>query len=71
MILAPAFEGRKEIWDALRGACFAIDQNDIDLAQSSVYKYLFDCFSKSVPSHRFSYQLCKYFIATWHTAGLL
>ena len=33
--LAPAFEGRKEIWDALRGACFAVEQNDIDLAQSS------------------------------------
>lgn len=33
--LAPAFEGRKEIWDALRGACYAIEQNDIDLAQSS------------------------------------
>ncbi len=35
MLLAPAFEGRKEIWDALRGACYAIEQNDIDLAQSS------------------------------------
>ncbi len=33
--LAPAFDGRKEIWDALRGACYAIEQNDIDLAQSS------------------------------------
>lgn len=33
--LAPAFEGRKEIWDALRGACYAIEQNDFDLAQSS------------------------------------
>lgn len=31
---APAFEGRKEIWDALRGACYAVEQNDIDLAQS-------------------------------------
>jgi hypothetical protein len=35
LLLAPAFEGRKEIWDALRGACYAIEQNDIDLAQSS------------------------------------
>lgn len=35
LFLAPAFEGRKEIWDALRGACYAIEQNDIDLAQSS------------------------------------
>jgi hypothetical protein len=34
-ILAPAFEGRKEIWDALRGACYAIEQNDTNLAQSS------------------------------------
>ena len=34
-VLAPAFEGRKEIWDALRGACYAIEQNDINLAQSS------------------------------------
>jgi len=36
--LAPAFDGRKEIWDALRGACYAIEQNDIDLAQSSKSK---------------------------------
>ncbi len=35
LILAPAFEGRKEIWDALRGACYAIEQNDTNLAQSS------------------------------------
>lgn len=35
LFLAPAFDGRKEIWDALRGACSAIEQNDIDLAQSS------------------------------------
>lgn len=34
-LLAPAFEGRKEIWDALRGTCYAIEQNDVDLAQSS------------------------------------
>jgi hypothetical protein len=34
---APAFDGRKEIWDALRGACYAIEQNDIDLAQSIIH----------------------------------
>lgn len=41
---APAFEGRKEIWDALRGACFAVEQNDIDLAQS-----ILNCANISLP----------------------
>ncbi|UJR22397.1 hypothetical protein I4U23_025458 [Adineta vaga] len=41
---APAFEGRKEIWDALRGACFAVEQNDIDLAQSII-----NCANISLP----------------------
>ncbi|CAF0768225.1 unnamed protein product [Adineta ricciae] len=41
---APAFEGRKEIWDALRGACFAVDQSDIDLAQSII-----NCANISLP----------------------
>ncbi|CAF1217250.1 unnamed protein product [Rotaria sp. Silwood1] len=41
---APAFEGRKEIWDALRGACYAIEQNDIDLAQSII-----NCANISLP----------------------
>jgi hypothetical protein len=40
-ILAPAFEGRKEIWDALRGACYAIEQNDTNLAQSSKSNHFF------------------------------
>ncbi|CAF1563158.1 unnamed protein product [Adineta ricciae] len=41
---APAFDGRKEIWDALRGACYAIEQNDIDLAQSII-----NCANISLP----------------------
>ncbi|CAF2654011.1 unnamed protein product [Rotaria sp. Silwood2] len=41
---APAFEGRKEIWDALRGACYAIEQNDVDLAQSII-----NCANISLP----------------------
>lgn len=41
---APAFEGRKEIWDALRGTCYALEQNDIDLAQS-----ILDCANISLP----------------------
>jgi len=51
---APAFDGRKEIWDALRGACYAIEQNDIDLAQSIIncanislpHGTLFDCYDE-------------------------
>jgi hypothetical protein len=41
---APAFDGRKEIWDALHGACYAIEQNDIDLAQSII-----NCANISLP----------------------
>ncbi|XP_072311819.1 ubiquitin domain-containing protein 1-like [Eucyclogobius newberryi] len=33
---APAFEGRKEIWDALKGATEALENNDHDLAQAFV-----------------------------------
>lgn len=33
---APAFEGRKEIWDALRAAAFAAESNDFELAQAIV-----------------------------------
>uniref|UniRef100_UPI00358FD7C3 ubiquitin domain-containing protein 2 n=1 Tax=Myxine glutinosa TaxID=7769 RepID=UPI00358FD7C3 len=33
---APAFEGRKEIWDALRAASCAFESNDYDLAQAIV-----------------------------------
>ncbi|XP_063290265.1 ubiquitin domain-containing protein 1 [Pelobates fuscus] len=33
---APAFEGRKEIWDALKAAAYAVEANDHDLAQAIV-----------------------------------
>jgi len=33
---APAFEGRKEIWDALKAAALALEQNDHALAQAIV-----------------------------------
>lgn len=33
---APAFEGRKEIWDALKAAAYAIECNDLELAQAIV-----------------------------------
>ncbi|XP_038600005.1 ubiquitin domain-containing protein 1 [Tachyglossus aculeatus] len=31
---APAFEGRKEIWDALKAAAYAVEANDHELAQA-------------------------------------
>lgn len=31
---APAFEGRKEIWDALKAAANACENRDFDLAQA-------------------------------------
>lgn len=31
---APAFEGRKEIWDALKAAAVALECNDHELAQA-------------------------------------
>ncbi|KAM5141511.1 ubiquitin domain-containing protein 1 [Mantella aurantiaca] len=33
---APAFEGRKEIWDALKAAAYAVEANDHELAQAIV-----------------------------------
>lgn len=33
---APAFEGRKEIWDALKAAAVAVECNDHELAQAIV-----------------------------------
>ena len=42
---APAFDGRKEIWDALRAACNAIEQDDFELAQAII-----DGASITVPS---------------------
>lgn len=32
----PAFEGRREIWDALHAACTACETNDLTLAQAIV-----------------------------------
>jgi hypothetical protein len=49
---APAFEGRKEIWDALRAATAAAESTDFQLAQAILDganisvpngKYIFDC----------------------------
>lgn len=42
---APAFEGRKEIWDALRAAAVAAEQMDYELAQA-----ILDGASVSVPN---------------------
>lgn len=33
---APAFEGRKEIWDALKAAAYAAETNDYVLAQAII-----------------------------------
>lgn len=33
---APAFDGRQEIWDALKAATVAVECNDHDLAQAIV-----------------------------------
>lgn len=33
---APVYEGRKEIWDALRAACEAVEDEDYELAQAIV-----------------------------------
>ena len=33
---APAFEGRKEIWDALKGAAYALETGDHQLAQAII-----------------------------------
>ncbi|KAM3913056.1 ubiquitin domain-containing protein 1 [Leptodactylus fuscus] len=33
---APAFEGRKEIWDALKAAAYAVENNEHELAQAIV-----------------------------------
>ncbi|KAA8581183.1 hypothetical protein FQN60_002764, partial [Etheostoma spectabile] len=37
---APAFEGRKEIWDALKAAAVALEFNDHELAQAICYDEL-------------------------------
>ncbi|CAB1343368.1 unnamed protein product [Coregonus sp. 'balchen'] len=41
---APAFDGRKEIWDALRAAAVAAELNDVELAQAITL----DCRSKDL-----------------------
>ena len=33
---APAFEGRREIWDALKAAALAIESNEYDMAQAII-----------------------------------
>ena len=33
---APAYDGRKEIWDALKAACEAVENGDFGLAQAIV-----------------------------------
>lgn len=33
---APAFEGRKEIWDALKAASLAAEANDYELSQAII-----------------------------------
>lgn len=60
--LAPAFDGRKEIWDALRGACYALEQNDNDLAQSSKIPSLINSFF-----HPLIFQLSIVLISPFHT----
>lgn len=56
---APAFEGRKEIWDALKAATLALESNDHELAQAIV-----DGASITLPHgeksiHSCSYHICK------------
>ena len=49
---APAFEGRKEIWDALKAAAYALETGDHTLAQAIV-----DGASISLPNGK--YLCCK------------
>ncbi|XP_030756869.1 ubiquitin domain-containing protein 2 [Sitophilus oryzae] len=67
---APAFEGRKEIWDALRAAAMAAEQHDFELAQAIVdgagvfvpNGYITDCYDQlgeryQVPIYCLSYPI--------------
>lgn len=67
---APAFEGRKEIWDALRAAAMAAEQRDYDLAQAILdgagvfvpNGYITDCYDQlgeryQVPIYCLSYPI--------------
>ena len=50
---APAFEGRKEIWDALKAAAYALETGDHQLAQAIV-----DGASISLPAGMCQYLHC-------------
>lgn len=50
---APAFEGRKEIWDALKAAAYAVEANDHSLAQA-----ILDGASITLPHGEGRYQGC-------------
>ncbi|XP_050293396.1 ubiquitin domain-containing protein 2 isoform X2 [Anthonomus grandis grandis] len=67
---APAFEGRKEIWDALRAAAMAAEQRDYELAQAILdgagvfvpNGYITDCYDQlgqryQVPIYCLSYPI--------------
>lgn len=65
---APAFEGRKEIWDALKAAAYALETGDHSLAQAIV-----DGASISLPNGKITQTMshcCKLFsdcqVATIH-----
>ncbi|XP_017485825.1 PREDICTED: ubiquitin domain-containing protein 1-like isoform X1 [Rhagoletis zephyria] len=51
---APAFDGRKEIWDALRAATNAAEELNFELAQA-----ILDGANISVPNGSRSFQLCR------------
>lgn len=52
---APAFEGRKEIWDALKAAAYAVEANDHSLAQA-----ILDGASITLPHGEGWYQGCRW-----------
>lgn len=54
---APAFEGRKEIWDALKAAAYAIETGDHALAQAIV-----DGASISLPNGKINHFISFKFI---------
>lgn len=56
---APAFEGRKEIWDALRAAAVAAESTDFMLAQA-----ILDGANVSVPNGEFFKMYCDSGIVT-------
>ena len=51
---APAFEGRKEIWDALKAAAHAFESNDHELAQAII-----DGANITLPHGRFGVLMTK------------